>query len=257
MESTPNDQYKSNKSFVHDMMNSIKCHRLFSHKAISSLRQGSFDKPSLVKMHLDFLMLTKQFTDVILMAQFLTREIDKRHDICHMPARFLITLNLLDELGFQPGNREYLGTPKHSHFLLFDQVIDQLGVDRATRNDYVYGEAAIALRDFVEEHMDNFLALLLYLAVTEEEAIIFSPPMREAARRAGVPVDGGYYNAHGSSSDDDTEAEDDEHQNDVLVILSQYLIAEDYPRTRELSQKFCDMWCAFWDEQITHLERAA
>ncbi|SDQ24766.1 hypothetical protein [Pseudovibrio sp. Tun.PSC04-5.I4] len=253
---TPTDRYAQNYKFIEQLMVEIKEHRLFSHPVISDLQNGVLSKAAVTDLHMDFRLLTKQFTDVILMAQFLTREIDSKRNMDHMSARFLITLNLLDELGFYAGQGDYEGTPKHSHYLLFEQVIDQLGVPREGRDAYKCGAPAVELHRYVEEIMNDFLGVLMYIAVTEEEAMVYSPPMREAARAVGVSVDAGYYNAHGSSSDDETDAEDDEHQNDILVILSQFMMPEDHARAHELAFAFCDRWCAFWENQYAVQEAA-
>lgn len=254
---TPAEVYARNEAFVAGLMEEIKEHKLFSHPIVSRMQNGQLSKEAVTRLHMDFRLLTKQFTDVILAAQFLTREIDVRHGMNHMPARFLITLNLLDELGFEAGQGDYEGTPNNSHYILFDKVVADLRGTTEGLDEYSVSAPTRVLHGFVEEHMNDFLATLLYIAVTEEEAMVYSPPMREAARAVGVPVDKGYYNVHGTSEDEDTEAEDDEHQRDILVILAQYLTEEDYPRVRELAFSFCDKWLMFWEDQNAYELQAA
>ncbi len=250
IESSEKKRYDQNRQFMSDLLGSVRQHRLFRHDVLPAMETAQMNGEALVDMHLDFRVLTKQFTDVILMAQFLTREINHRHNEDHMPARFLINLNLLDELGFWPGHGEYLGDPDRSHFRLFEQVVDAMGVSRRGRDDRDHiSSVALALLDFVEDGMNDFLTLLLYLVIAEEVALVYSPIMRRAVELYGLDVASGYYNVHGSSEDEDSDAEDDEHQNDAIMILCQYLQRADYPRARKLALEFCDGWAAFWDHQ--------
>jgi len=53
-----------------------------------------------------------------------------------MYARFLLTLNDLDEFGFQPGidsSGYYRGNPNNAHYVLFERVLDELDISLEKR----------------------------------------------------------------------------------------------------------------------------
>ena len=83
--------------------------RLHQHPVLAALKEGDLPKDSLLaEMHLDFRAFTKRFTDQITAVALQTKELRSSHgDQVAFAARFLIFLNLLDELGFEAGDREY------------------------------------------------------------------------------------------------------------------------------------------------------
>lgn len=201
-------RFNTNATFLADLLADIRQHRVFRHPVVAAMYAAELGPDALIDLHLDFRVLTRQFTDVILMAQFHTREIDRRHNEDHMPARFLLGLNMLDELGFRPGQGTYLGNPDHSHFRLYEQHLDRMGVPREGRSQRAgRSPAVLALHDSIEASLGDFLFLLVYLVVAEEVVMIYSPAMRAANEAAGLMKRDGYYHVHGSSLDHDTEAD--------------------------------------------------
>ncbi len=234
------------------LLQEIKEHRLFSHPVFTLLSEGKFSRSELREVHLDYRLLVKQFTDTILMTQFKTRELDSiLNDNGFMSARFLITLNILDEVGFYPGDNEYLGNPKFSHFILFDEVLTELGATLSEIKSFKHSKDAINLHSYVESSFDDLGALIVYLIVTEEGAMHYSPAMRKAAQLEGLDVSQGYYNVHGDTTDSITEGEDDLHQDDVVNILQLLINEGNYENFVKLTNEVCTYWANFWDAQAT------
>ncbi len=234
------------------LLECIKGHRLFSHPVFTLLSEGKFSKSELREVHLDYRLLVKQFTDTILMAQFKTRELDVLlNDNGFMSARFLITLNILDEVGFYPGDKQYLGNPKFSHFILFDEVLRELGVTSSEIKNFKYSKGATDLHAYIESSFDDLGALMVYLIVTEEGAMHYSTAMRKAAHLEGLDVSQGYYNVHGDTSESITEGEDDLHQDDVINILQLLINEDNFEHFVKLTNDVCTHWAQFWDEQAS------
>ncbi|WP_457747957.1 hypothetical protein [Sulfurimonas sp.] len=248
-----NINYIENGKRINSFLKDMRSHRLFSHPVFEALRSGKFDKKSLQELHLDYRMIVKQFTDLILITQFKTRELSQLSDELFMQTRFLITLNIFDELGFWPGEKEYLGNPYLSHFLLFDEVINDLGIEENEKVKFKNSIEAKHLYEYLENSMDNLHALLVYLIITEEGAMYYSPAMRESAKQYGVDVSKGYYNVHGDTEDAMTEGEDDLHQDDIVRIMQLILTEENYLNFLSLSKNICDLWADFWDAQYNRI----
>ncbi|WP_437497567.1 iron-containing redox enzyme family protein [Sorangium sp. So ce1099] len=253
----PDEVRDANQAFVDALLDEIRSHPFTRNPALAALRAGAFDRGAVRDIHLDFLGIVRVFTDVILMAQFHTRKLEGRLGVLgKMVPRFLLALNVLDELGFAPGDAGgsgYRGTPRSSHAALFDAVLCELGADERFQASFQPSHEATALRAFFESTFDDLLGSLAAIAVTEEEALRYSAPMRAAARAAGVPVDAGYYIAHGSSDDGSLRAADDQHQSDVLHILVHCMEPADRARLREASLMCCDAWDRFWHRQMERL----
>ena len=241
--------YTKNGQLMENLLLDMREHRLFSHPVFQALKSGDFDKKALQELHLDYRLIVKQFTDIILITQFKTRELSAFSDSLFMESRFLITLNIFDELGFWPGDNQYLGHPELSHFLLFDKVIEELKVSTEERKAFKNSSEALALHAYLEASVDNLARLLVYLIITEEGAMYYSPAMRASAQQSGVDVSQGYYNVHGDTGDALTEGEDDLHQDDIVRIMQIVITDENYVKFELIFREICDLWAKFWDAQ--------
>lgn len=248
-----NVDYNKNKDSVNQFLSEMRKHRLFSHPVFRALRDGEFNKKALQELHLDYRLIVKQFTDIILMTQFKTRELSVLSDDIFMATRFLITLNIFDELGYWPGENQYLGHPSLSHFRLFDKVISDLEITDVEKNDFSNSLEAKHLYEYLENSMQNLNALLVYLIITEEGAMYYSPAMRESAKQYGVDVSQGYYNVHGDTEDELTEGEDDLHQDDIVRIMQLVINKDNQQDFLSLSETICNLWADFWDAQYNRI----
>ena len=237
--------------------------RLHKHPILPLMYNGSPSPKAVLDLHRDFQYLTKCFTDQITLIALGTRELrPKFGDDVAMAARFLVFLNLLDELGFHPGVGEYRGSPMMSHHMLFTDVLAELSTkacggcaDNENSNQDQAAKHSSKLLGLIDD--SNLLSVLAYLIVTEEEAMVFSPAMRCATANTGINVDNGYYVVHGSSDDNSSNACDDFHQNDgweILELLMDSMNEEEFKVVETMIVDFLDAWCCFWDSHYENMK---
>jgi hypothetical protein len=258
--SVPESLWLENESFLIQLREHLKAHSLTRHPVIEALNQSSFDREAIKYIHLDYRhAIVQSFTDALLMAQFQSRQLEPRlKPGCKMYARFLLTLNVLDEFGFCPGvdsQDYYQGDPQSAHYLLFEQVLDELGITLEERLTHTPSLIADSVRRYLEDSYTDFNAVISLLAVAEAEVILFSPPLGENTRTVGVNVDSGYYYFHGTSFDSTVEANDDNHEDDFWYILAESITPDEYKRISSLCERYCDLWVEFWNVQIELLTK--
>lgn len=115
-DSVSNDLWLENQQFVTRCRERLQSHPIAEHSMIQALNRGSFRLDAMQKIHLDYRHAIVQiFTDALLMAQVQSRQLERKlAPGTKMYARFLLTLNTLDEFGFKPGidqNGYYRGNP--------------------------------------------------------------------------------------------------------------------------------------------------
>lgn len=258
--SIPPDLWLANSNFVAQLSQKVKNHQIATHPAIELLNRGKFNRKQMVAIHLDYRQAIVQiFTDALLMAQYDTYQLEPRlAPGSKMYARFLITLNDLDELGFRPGLDKYgyyLGNPSQAHYPLFEEVLDHLKVSQHQRISYIPTKVARQTRQFLANAFRDLCSVVSLLAVAEEEVVLFSAPLRENIRAIGIDVSSGYYACHGSNQDLQADARDDDHANDLWYVLIQALTPQRYGEIEKLTQEYCDIWVKFWDTQISLLQK--
>jgi hypothetical protein len=256
-DSLPASVWERNASFITDLRAAIQRHPVASHPAIATLRGGGLSLAAMQRIHLEYRHAIVQiFTDALLMAQHLSHRLEPRLPPgAKMPARFLLTLNDLDEFGFRPGtgsDGHYLGNPAYAHYPLFEAVCDDLGVSLGQRAEYAPSAIAHEVRAYLEAGYASYDAVVALLAVAEEEVVLFSPPLRQATRALGIDVSTGYYHVHGVSTDDTAEAADDDHEDDLWLILTQALEPARQPAIQAMCMRYCELWNEFWTEQLRH-----
>ncbi|MGB7086134.1 MAG: hypothetical protein WBD47_11320 [Phormidesmis sp.] len=261
-ESVSEKRWLQNQQFITRLKQRLQQHPVARHPAIQALNQGRFNPEQLKRIHLEYRYAIVQiFTDALLVAQYQSRQLESRlAPGSKMQARFLLTLNTLDEFGFLPGADAagyYRGNPCCAHYPLFEQLLNDLGITLEERSAYVPSAIAQKVRTYLEESFDDFSQVTSLLAVAEEEVVLFSAPLRQNTKAIGVSVDTGYYRCHGTSDDTEADANDDAHEDDLWYVLMQALVPEKYELISDLCEQYCDLWVEFWDSQMDLLAQPA
>lgn len=211
------------------------------------------------RIHLEYRhSIVQIFTDALLIAQYQTRQLEPYlQPGSKMYARFLITLNDLDEFGFQPGaddkNSYYRGNPLIAHYPLFERVLDDLNISLEERQSYVPSSISQRLRTFFEDNYADLVSVTSLLAVAEKEVVLFSAPLRENIKSVGIDVNQVYYVCHGTSDDAQATANDDTHEDDLWYVLMQAIKPAQYDDISNLCREYNDLWVEFWDTQLNLL----
>jgi hypothetical protein len=247
--------WNGNAEFITKLRTAIRQHPVASHPAIAALNSGTLPLAVMRHIHLEYRYAIVQiFTDALLMAQHLSHRLEPRMPPgSKMPARFLLTLNDLDEFGFRPGtdsHGHYSGNPAYAHYPLFEAVCDDLGLSTAQRTEYAPSSIAQQVRSYLEAAYTDYDAVVALLAVAEEEVILYSPPLRQATKGLGIDVTTGYYFVHGVSTDETAAAADDAHEDDLWIILNQALEPRRHAAIQAMCLHYCDLWDKFWTEQL-------
>ncbi|MDQ1208887.1 hypothetical protein QE380_001810 [Acinetobacter baylyi] len=251
----PSALWDQNTEFLKLLRYQISNHRVSHHPAIETLKSGCLSLEQLKIVHLEYRNAIVQiFTDALLMAQFQTKQLEPILSAgSKMPARFLLSLNILDEFGFKPGvSKEgyYLGNPDYAHYPLYEKVLDSLEISEHDKNHYIPSKISDEVKSYLEDSYDCYISVTALLAVAEQEVILFSPALREAVKAVGRPVNSGYYFVHGVSDDEFADAADDDHEDDLWFILTQACTESNYEYLSKICMEYCELWCQFWDHQM-------
>ena len=140
-DSIPTEVWQQNAAFVDDLKQLIAEHRVSRHPLIEAMNGGQFDLDKIRQFHLEAnYAFVEIFTDSLLHGMVAADQLAERYGIpAKMAARFLLQINIMDELGFVGGGDDaeaYAGTPYDAHFMKFQGVMRELG-------DYPGGREAI------------------------------------------------------------------------------------------------------------------
>lgn len=261
-ETVPSQKWEQNSKFIDRLRERIGEHPITKHPIIESLNSSSFDLKAVRQIHLEYRHAIVQiFTDALLIAQLQTRQLEPELESgAKMYARFLLTLNTLDEFGFKPGfdsSGYYQGNALGAHYPLYEKVLDELDISQAERKQYEPSEFSRKLRSFLEDSYENLSEVVSLLAAGERVVVLFSAPLRENAKTVGVDTSKGYYMNHGASDDDQAEGDDDTHEDDLWYVLMQSLSPDKYEKIEKLCEEYCDLWAEFWDTQMELIDKKA
>jgi hypothetical protein len=253
--SLPASTWNENAEFVGSLKDKIKAHSFGNNKIIEALSSGKFSLEQVKKIHLEYRHAIVQiFTDALLMAQFQTRQLEPRlNPGDKMAPRVLIALNILDEFGYTPGVSNigyYKGHHEYSHYVLYEKLLNELGISAQDRNEHAFSGISNEVRCFLESSFTDYASIVALLAVSEEQVILFSPPLRKSVGKHGYDVAKGYYRVHGTTDDADTDGADDDHENDLWSALTQACTKENYEKLTSDCLAYCDLWDEFWDHQL-------
>ena len=218
-------KWNKNMEFLQVLISSVKDHKINQHPIVSKMSSCEYSLQEMQTIHMEYRAIVHIFTDALLMAQYQSRKVENvMKPGSKAYARFLLTLNTLDEFGFyykigEPCN--FQGTPQRSHLILFEDLMTDLSITDEDREVFVPSPVTQKLKECFLAAYNDYPLLLTLLAIAEEIVMIFSPVMRLNTGALGIPVQEGYYQVHGVSDDEENNACDDFHQNDLWLILAQ------------------------------------
>jgi hypothetical protein len=249
----PADIWVQNERFADELKRLIKSHRIFAHPLMSVLNEGKFSPEGMKRFHLEFRhAFAQNFTDALIQVMFTASQLEARQGaLGKVAARFLVQLNVLDELGFESGkveHGEYAGDPRHAHYVEFDKVLSDLGISAAEVQAYVPTAAAVAARRTVDNVFGDHVALAAQLALAESVFTNFAGPWATNMRKTtNVATDQGYHAIH---VEHDGEFIDDDHSEDMWFVLRQAIEPSRYEEVRARTSETLEVWAQFCDSLL-------
>ncbi len=256
--SVPAELWQKNVAFTDELKQIIQKHRMYRHPLTGLLETEDLNKEISKVLHFEFAHAYAQiFTDSLIYAMAQTSELEKRLGPGgKVAARFLLQLNLLDELGYGPNEKvtgDYWGNPALAHYVEFAKTLQQLGAKPGEIFEYKPSPAAKAARKTFTDYYTDYALLTCVLAVAETVFSLFAGPWaKSVARSTDINVNEGYHAIH--VEDEHGDFIDDEHSEDSWYIFRQAVTPERYDEVRKKVGQWLDIWNDFGDS-IMHIAR--
>lgn len=244
--------WRKNEAFTEELLGLVQQHPISAHPIVRALEGGQLDKAAIRRTHLEFRHAFAQiFTDALIQAMFTSGQLEaKQNALGKVAARFLIQLNVFDELGFEPCTRigEVTGNPVNSHYVQFEKTLLELGLTAEEIRNYVPSDAARACRRTLEGVFGDHCMLSLVLALAESVFTKFAGPWAQnVKKRTNVDTSVGYHAIH---VEHEGEFIDDEHSEDMWYVFKQAADPDQYVRCRAKTKEVLDVWHAFLDHMM-------
>ncbi len=242
------NNYQRNHKFAKRLIDRVESHPLMTNPILSKMNGGEFDLNQMKIFHLEFYHAFAQvFTDAVIEALSSAKQLEGRLGArAKMAARFLLQINLLDELGFHPGtgsDGSYNGQPALAHYVQFFNTIEQLGMSEDEVKAWMPMSSSVACRATFENAYGDYPQLVALLAVAETVFHDFATPWAKSVDVAtDIDVSRGYHSIHVET--ETGESIEDGHSEDAWILFCQ-AITED--RFEEMVQRV-DLWLKVWND---------
>ena len=244
--------WRNNACAIGELKQRTASHDLFRHPMLERLKACQLSLEQLKSIHVNyFTAIVKIFTDAQSMLIYQAAALENNANIhkesrisAKVYARYLLSLNLMDELGFNTHNLAQ-SSPAKSHLIYFLDLMRQLELD-ASQQHKAEAEAH-ALQEFIQQHMHSYADLLLLLACTELQVIKFSEALRINMQAYDPAFALGYYACHGIADNSSQHlANDDKHEDDIWALLTQCFASEHSQHYKKTQSQYLELWNNFW-----------
>ena len=247
-ETIKNTLWKSNGVFLNELETIINKHRFLRHPLYQTKSSDFPDKEWARNFYLSIGTIPSTITDSVIHLLSNSIQLQPRLGIKAVySARFLLQINLLDELGFRPEQVKkdcYAGHPNLSHTLLFVKTLSQIGVSLPELEAY---QATNEIRDFYrcfEGNYEDYTRLLCVLTLFDKVFLnTVGEWLVEVASFSEIDLSQGYYSIQ--VSEDDTS--------DTKYLLQQAIIPERYNEILLLIKDTLETWSVWSDELLRKL----
>lgn len=250
--SVPAELWRKNGEFNQKIRDLIDDHPLKSHPIKALLMQATLNVEISRYMHLEFAHAFAQiFTDSLIYAMATSTQLEpKLGPLGKVSARFLLQLNLLDEMGYGAAPEvtgDYWGNPMNSHYIQFVNTLKELDATPELLQTFKPSAAAGASRRTFTDNFQDHVMLTLVLAAAETLFTEFASPWAESVKKStNIDTSKGYHKIH---VEDDGHFIDDDHSEDSWYLFRQ---AADPARYDECVRAV-EKWLDVWNEFGTHL----
>jgi hypothetical protein len=238
---TPVALWTRNGEFLKKLDNIINnchfvCHPIFQTKNF----HFPDDKAWVKRFYLSATRLTDTVTNAVIRVLSTSVQLQSRLGIKAVySARFLLQINLLDELGFRFVD-DHRGHPALSHCMLFIETLSQVGVDIQELETFQPTHEEQVLYRCFETNYNDYLRLICILALFDTVFLkTIAEWLLEMAGFYDINVSRGYYSI----------PIDDGASDDTRYLFQQALVPERYNEMWTLVEETLEIW-AVWSDQL-------
>ena len=247
------EHWTANAQIEQNFKKLIDEHPLFELEILKDLNHQKLTIDQLKVIHINYLhSIVKIFTDALSMLIFQAYSLDtnpnifpEKRVVSKIYARYLLSLNLLDELGFDTIHLNK-SSPAKSHLAYYLQLLKQLDIDGLQTQSAQ--QQAYDIAEFIQKNYNNYAALLLILSITEKQVIVFSEALSLNLAKYNAEFQQGYYSCYGVADEQDHLANDDNHENDLWYLFIQAFEAKNHQTLSNVLEDYLNLWCNFWVE---------
>lgn len=247
------DVWESNLNFTNKVEAMIAKHPISTHPLKEFFENETISEEKSLVLHLEFGVAFAQiFTDAVLMAMSQSKQMEQRlGPTAKVTARFLWCINLMDELGYVPGNNgeHYRGNPFDAHYFLYVDMFKDMGGDIKDIVAHQATAESLAARATFTDHYDDYTYLTCVLALSESIFDGFAGSWaKNVERSTGVDTSKGYHTIH--VEDDEGESIDDDHSEDGWTLARQAIEPAQHIAIEEKVNEWLDTWYKFADKMM-------
>lgn len=248
LRSVPPELWKKNLEFSAKIQKMIEDHPLKSHPIKALLMQATLNVEITRYMHLEFAVAFAQiFTDSLIHAMATSSQLEPTlGPLGKVSARFLLQLNLMDELGYAPnprGGEDYYGNPMNSHYIQFVDTLKNLDATPEALKNFKPSAAALKSRCTFTDYFQDHMLLTLVLACAETLFTEFASPWADSVKRStNIDTSKGYHKIH---VEEDGHFIDDDHSEDSWFLFRQSASPERYEEALKHVNQWLDVWNDF------------
>ncbi|WP_146209828.1 hypothetical protein [Vitiosangium sp. GDMCC 1.1324] len=250
-ESIDAELWRKNEAFTNQLEHIIKTSRLYNHPLLQSWVRKEFTLESMGIVHSEVrYAFAEHFGDALIRLMQTTGSFERKLGAkAKMAARFLIQLNVLEELGYKPtprGKTGFCGHPGFSHYWQLVDTLTALNHPEAKWAAYVPAPESVAVRESLLGSFDDHLRLAVVLAGIETAFIPYYGPWAENTIAVSpTDISGGYHSIHVEA--DDGTVVDHDHSEDSWYIVRQALTPDRYAEIETFLKDVLEMWARFVD----------
>ena len=248
-----NSTWESNVAFSEKMKSLLAKHPLSTHPLKEFFEKETLSDKASYLIHLEFgYGFAQIFTDAVLEAMSKARQLETRlGPKAKVTARFLWAINLMDEIGYAPGENgdQYRGHPFGAHYYQYVDMFDRLGGKMSDLIEFSPSPETLAARKTFEDNYGDYKKLSTVLALSESIFDNFAGAWADNVERStGVDTSTGYHTIH--VEDEHGESVDDDHSEDGWTLVRQALEESDYDDIEKSVIEWLDCWYKFADKMM-------
>lgn len=255
-ESVDPSLWEDNEAFTRKLVReTILAHRLHRHPILDAWHANAFTLDGIRLVHMEVrTAFLEVFSESLLRLMQTSSQLEPTLGFkAKLSARFLVQLNVLDEIGFKLGASEdgsYVGHPSFAHYWLLADAMSSLGLSEAQWRSHTPSPEARATRATLDDNQNDHLRLAVLLACIETVFMPYYTPWAKNSIHVcpELRAPNGYHSVH--IEDEEGHSVDDDHSEDSWYVVRQALTPERRTEIVPFTISVLDTWAALFDSLL-------